>query len=97
MFHVFIHCSGHQLLPLCVSMARCGLDRLFLQLGWPWSVNVLAEIIDWLQKSGIDDPIDLVGTVVANDIPGYERFPCDVLRFVERAAQAFVHLCASLC
>ena len=60
---------------LVVRMARCGLDRLSLQVGWPGSVNVLDEIIAWLQRNGIDDPIDLVGTEVADDIPGSERFP----------------------
>ena len=77
-------------------MARCGLDRLFLQVGWPGSVNVLDEIIAWLQRNGIDDPIDLVGTVVAVDIPVSERCPGDALRCVERGAQVYVRLSASL-
>ena len=45
-----------------------------------------------LQRNGIDDPIDLVGTEVADDMPGSERFPCDVLRGVERVAQVALQL-----
>ena len=40
-----------------------------------------------LRIQGIEDRIDLVGLRRAEDIAGYERFPCDLRQFLLGAAQ----------
>lgn len=83
-------------LPVCPAHASCGLERLFSQQGWIWSDDVLTDIIGWLNSQGIEDSYDLVGTSRAEDIPGAERFPCDALQFITKAAKVEVTLiCAS--
>ena len=76
--------------PVCPPHTPCGLERLFFQQGWIWNDDVLTEVLGWLHRQGIEDGYDLVGTSRAEDIPGAERFPCDVLQFISKAAMARV-------
>lgn len=78
--------------PVCPPHTPCGLERLFFQQGWIWNDDVLTEVLGWLHRQGIEDGYDLVGTSRAEDIPGAERFPCDVLQFISKAAMARVCL-----
>ena len=83
-------------IPVCPPPIPCGLERLFIQQGWIWNDDVLTDVLTWLHQQGIEDDVDLVGTCRAEDIPGAERFPCDVLHFISKAAKAGSNVTVSL-
>ena len=76
--------------PVCPPPEWSPIERLLLLHGWPESLALLGDVVQWLHQHELDGPEDLAELGDVSQLAGIGDFPNEVRLCLQRSVEAGV-------